>query len=44
MIAHAWPELLRVPINRATGLLWYNHQVRKALRPIRRRVIKTLRR
>ncbi len=36
MVAHGWPALLAVPINRATGALWVEQKARGVLRRIRR--------
>ncbi len=44
MIAHGWPELLAVPINRAQGVLHWEHQARKLLRPLKRGLKAFLRR
>ncbi len=44
MIAHGWPELLAVPINRAQGVLHWEHQARKLLRPLKRGLKALLRR
>lgn len=40
MIAQAWPELLEVPINRGSGMLRIEQEVRRVLGPIKRGAVK----